>query len=264
MDFASLMNNAMGKSKKPTGTTTSKDPTASPEESTKPKFQKRAEVEAARQAAYAAEQKALEESRAARAAAKRKAEEDAALEKEAREEKRRKLAEESRKRREDEEWEAEQARRRRLGLKEKERVIEGEDKEAIDGDEDIEEEELRGKLRELGHPAVLFGEGHGARLKRYRRLTVKMTDGPIPTTLELVEGADVKVDENVPEDKAGRKWLYRQLASYFTMVLSAYEIAMEAEREDTTASRNAYATMVQTRENMKPVSLAKADCLGGI
>lgn len=253
-----MMNNAMGKSKKPTGTTT-KDTTASPEESTKPKFQKRAEVEAARQAAYAAEQKALEESRAAKAAAKRKAEEDAALEKEAREQKRRKLAEESRKRREDEEWEAEQARRRRLGLKEKERVIEGEDKEAIDGDEDIEEEELRGKLRELGHPIVLFGEGHGARLKRYRRLTVKMTDGPIPTTLELVEGADVKVDENVPEDKAGRKWLYRQLASYFTMVLSAYETAMEAEREDTTASRNAYATMVQTRENMKPVSFSKAN-----
>lgn len=252
MDFAALMGNAMGKSKKPTTSETTT--TSSEAEPPKPKYQKRSEIEAARQAAYAAEQKALEDQRAAKAAAKRKAEEDAALEKEAREEKRRKLGIESRKRREDEEWEAEQARRRRLGLKEKERVLDGEETEAVDGDEDVEEEELRQKLRELGHPVVLFGESHNGRVKRYRRLTVKMTDGPIPTTLELVEGKDVKVDKKVPEDKAGRKWLYRQLASYFTMILSAYEAAMEAEREDTAASRNAYSTMIQTRENMKPVS----------
>lgn len=248
MDFAALMNNAMGK-KKPASTT------ANAPEQPKPKFQKRSEIEAAREAAYVAEQKALEEARAARSAAKRKVEEDAATEKEEREEKRRKLAVESRKRRDDEDWEAQQARRKRLGLEEKERVIEGEEAEAVDGDEDVVEEELRAKLRELGHPVALFGESHNSRVKRYRKLTVKMTDGPIPTTLELVEGKDVKVDKKMPEDKTGRKWLYRQLASYFTMILSAYETAMEAEREDTTASRNAYATMVQTRENMKPVSL---------
>lgn len=249
MDFAALMNNAMGKTKKPSSTATTEA------EQPKPKFQKRSEIEVARQVAYDAEQKALEDQRAAKAATKRKIEEDAAVEKEEREEKRRKLAVDSRKRREDEDWEAEQARRKRLGLKEKERPTEGEDVEAVDGDEDVEEEELRGLLRELGHPVALFGESHNARVKRYGKLTVKMTDGPIPTTFELVEGKDVKVDKKVPEDKAGRKWLYRQLASYFTMILSAYEVAMEAEREDTTASRNAYATMVQTRENMKPVSL---------
>jgi pre-mRNA-splicing factor 18 len=63
----------------------------------------------------------------------------------------------------------------------------------------------------------------------------------------------MKVQVGEPVDKDARKLLYRQLASYFTMVLREYERAMDSEKEDTTASRNAYATMVQTRENLKPV-----------
>ena len=249
-----MMNKELSKSKskKPATTTTEDAASASASAAAnKPKFLKRSEIEAQRQAAYHAEQRALEAERESKAAAKRKHEEDLAAEKAAREEKRRKLAEESKKQREDREWEEEQARRRRLGLKEKKRE---EEKEETDAADDIPEEELRQKLRDIGEPVAFFGEGHGARVRRYRKLTTVMTDGPIPTTLELVEEKDMRVDGKVPKDKEERKWLYRQLASYFTMVLAAYEQAMEAEKRDTTASKQAYATMVQTRENMKPVS----------
>lgn len=251
MDFASLMKKEMSKSKKPASADTTS--TAS---DNKKKYMKRSEIEAERQAAYMAEQKALEEAREAKLAEKRKREEDAAAEDAVREEKRRKLAEESRRRREDREWEEEQARRRRLGLPEKVRKREGEEDGDGEGEgevEDVPEEELVAKLRDLGEPAILFGESHLGRVRRYRRLTTVMSKGPIPTTIELVEEKDMKVDGKVPKDKDGRKWLFRQLASYFTMVMTVYEQAMEAEKRDTTASKNAYAAMVQTRENMKPV-----------
>jgi pre-mRNA-splicing factor 18 len=80
-----------------------------------------------------------------------------------------------------------------------------------------------------------------------------MTKGPIPTSLELVEEKDMKVD-TVPEDKEGRKFLFRQLASYFTMVLTEWEEALVKEKRDTFASKAAYNAMVQSKENMTPVS----------
>ena len=216
------------------------------------KFARRADIEAERRAAYEAEQKALEEKRASKAAAKRKAEEEAEEEKKVRELKRQKLAEDSRKRREEEEKEEERKRRKRLGLPElKEEIVQEEP--LGENEEDIPEEELVQKLRTLGEPVVLFGEGHAERVRRYRRLGVVVTKGPVPTTLELVEEKDMKVDGTVPEDKEGRKYLYRQLASYFTLVLTEYEKAMEQELKETLASRTAFNAMVQTRENMKPV-----------
>ncbi|KAH7144563.1 hypothetical protein B0J13DRAFT_47350 [Dactylonectria estremocensis] len=240
MDFAALMNKEMAKSKK--------------SGSGDKKFLKRSEVEAQRKEAYAAEQKTLEAEREAKAAAKRKREEDVAAETAVRDEKRRKLAEESRKRREEQELEEERVRRKRLGLPELVRkASEVDEQDAAAGGEDIPEEELANKLRALGEPVVLFGEGHGARLRRYRKLTTVMTKGPIPTTLQLVEEKDMKVDAKVPQDKEGRNWLFRQLASYFTMVLTEYERAMEAEKRETSASKTAYNAMVQTRENMKPL-----------
>ncbi|KAH7140633.1 hypothetical protein EDB81DRAFT_654524 [Dactylonectria macrodidyma] len=240
MDFAALMNKEMAKSKK--------------NGSGDKKFLKRSEVEAQRKEAYIAEQKALEAEREAKAAAKRKREEDVAAETAIREEKRRKLAEESRKRQEEKELEEERVRRKRLGLPELVRKTSEEDEQdAAAGGEDIPEEELATKLRALGEPVALFGEGHGARLRRYRKLTTVMTKGPIPTTLQLVEEKDMKVDGKVPQDKEGRDWLFRQLASYFTMVLTEYERAMEAEKRETSASKTAYNAMVQTRENMKPL-----------
>jgi pre-mRNA-splicing factor 18 len=238
MDFASLMNKQLSKAK-----TTNDSPK---------KYLKRSEIEEERTKAYLAEQKALEEDREAKAAAKRKREDDIAAENAAREEKRRRLAEESRKLREEKEEEEERARRKRLGLPEL--VKKEDDEEAIVEDDDIPEDEMRDKLRELGHPVALFGESHTAKLRRYRKLTTVMSGGPIPTTLKLVEEKDMKVDGTVPPEKDGRKWLFRQLASYFTMVLAEYERAMEEEKTDTSASKTAFSAMVQTRENLKPVS----------
>lgn len=252
MDFASLMKKEMSKSKKTDNGDGSGGATK--------KYMKRSDIEAERQAAYKAEQKAIEEARAAKFAEKRKREEEAAAEDAAREEKRRRLAEESRRRREEKEWEEEQARRRRLGLPESKKKRQGQDDggeqeaELGAGEEDVPEDELRSKLRDLGEPVMLFGESHRGRVRRYRRLTTVMTKGPIPTTLQLVEEKDMKVDGKVPEGAEERKWLFRQLASYFIMVMTEYEKAMEAETRDTTASRNAYSAMVQTRENIKPVS----------
>lgn len=243
MDFAALMKKELGKSQKPSDSGSTK------------KFMKRSEIEAERKAAYAAEQKALEDEREAKAIAKRKREEEVAAENAAREEKRRKLAEESRKRREDEEWAEQQARRKKLGLEELKRKTDDDEENNVgEGVEDIPEDELREKLRALGEPVALFGERHVARLRRYRKLTTVITKGPIPTTLELVEEKDMKLDGTVPKDKKGKQWVFRQLASYFTMILTAYERAMEEEKRDTTASKTAYTAMVQTRENMVPVS----------
>ncbi|TFA97948.1 Pre-mRNA-splicing factor 18 [Trichoderma ghanense] len=241
MDFAALMNKELSKTKEKST-------------SDEKKYLKRSEIEAERRAAYLAEQKALEAERARKAEAKRKREEEIAAENAQREEKRRRLAEESRKRQEEKEWEEEQARRRRLGLPE---LVKGEDTgNAKDGGstaDDIPDDELIRKLRELGQPAILFGESHAGRLRRYKKLTTVVTQGPIPTTLQLVDEKDMKVDGTVPKDKEGRQWLFRQLASYFTMVLTAYEKAMEEEKRDTSASKMAYSAMVQTRENMKPL-----------
>ncbi|KAJ4175041.1 hypothetical protein NW754_005461 [Fusarium falciforme] len=208
------------------------------------KYLKRSEVEAQRKEAYLAEQKALEAEREAKAAAKRKREEEVTAENAAREEKRRKLAEESRRRREEQEAEEERARRKRLGLPELVKAKSEDAEDGLQGSEDVPEEELVEKLRALGEPAVLFGESHTARVRRYRKLTTVVTKGPIPTTLQLVEEKDMKVDGTVPQDKEGRKWLFRQLASYFTMVLTEYERAMESEKRDTSASKTAYNAML--------------------
>ncbi|KAM3532361.1 hypothetical protein NHJ13051_000347 [Beauveria bassiana] len=249
MDFAALMGKELSKGKKP----------ASDDSDKKKQYLKRSELEAQRKQAYLAEQAALEKEREAKAAAKRKREEDLAAEKEARDEKRRKLAEESRRRREEQEWEEEQAKRRRLGLPEQAKPNNSADGTAAGGggaeneeDDDVSDEALFAKLRALGHPAVLFGETRAGRLRRYKKASTVLTDGPIPTTLQLVDEKDMKVD-TVPKDEAERAWLYRQLASYFTMVLRTYQRTMEQERRDTSSSKIAYNAMLQTIENMKPL-----------
>jgi len=243
MDFASLMSSQIAKAK---GETSSSATTTK-------KYLKGSETEAQRRAAYEAEQRALEAEREAKAAAKRKREEEAADEAKAREEKRQRLAEESRKKREEREAEAERARRRRLGLPELAPQDEGE-AESSD-DDDLPDAELMTELRRRGEPAALFGETHKLRMARFRKLTEVLTDGPIPTTLRPVDEKDMKVPDQVPpkKDKAARKYLFRQLASYFTMVLREWDIALEQEKRDTLASKSAYNAMVQCRETMKPV-----------
>ncbi|KAI2626715.1 hypothetical protein GGR54DRAFT_482019 [Hypoxylon sp. NC1633] len=256
MDFAALMSQEIAKATAPSANSTS-TPTTTATPSSK-KYLRRSEAEAQREAAYLADQKALEEKRAAKAAEKRKRDEEAAEESRQREDKRRRLEEETRQRREEQAAAEERRRRKRLGLPElpppKDDSREGSADDG-DDDEDIPSAQLVARLRELGHPATLFGETHRARLRRYRRLTTEVTSGPIPTTLRLVDERDMKVSsESIPQDRAGRAYLFRQLASYFTMVLREWEVALaREERHDTFAGKAAVNAMVSSRDNMVPL-----------
>ncbi|KAI0180828.1 hypothetical protein GGR52DRAFT_6930 [Hypoxylon sp. FL1284] len=262
MDFAALMSKEIAKAKPTTDESASATSTK--------KYMRRSEAEAQREAAYRAEQQALEEKRAARVAEKRKREDEAAEEARAREDKRRRLEEETRRRREEKAAEEERRRRKRLGLPElpEDSGAAADDDDADDNDEaddDSEapqdEAELVARLRALGHPATLFGETARARRRRYRRLTTVVTAGPIPTTLRLVDEADMKVDAAapLPQDRAGRSYLFRQLASYFTMVLREWELALAREErsressETTFAAKAAVSAMVSSRDNMVPL-----------
>ena len=183
-----------------------------------------------------------------------------------REEKRRRLAEESRTKREEEEDRKERARRKRLGLPDlPPKELEGRDGAAADGEEeaDVPEDELLAKLRALGEPAILFGEVHKQRLKRYAKLAAKalappvtLTTGPIPTTLALVPEAEMKVPAALPTSASERAFVFRQLASYFTMVLTEWAVALDQRPEAVKESfqgKQAYGAMVQSRENMRPL-----------
>jgi pre-mRNA-splicing factor 18 len=256
MDFASLMKAQISKGKPATSSAAGNG--GSGGEADK-KYLKRREEEAQREAAYLADQKALEDARIAKINKKRKLDEEAFEQSKAREEKRQRMAEESRIRREEEAEAEERERRKRLGLpdlppkKAPEEPL-GED------EEDIEEVELVSKLRDLKEPVSLFGESHVLRLRRYKRLAgidkePVLTDGPIPTYLELVPEAEMKVKLQVPKDKVGRKFLFRQLASYFTMVLKSWEVVMAGRPEEvkgTYAGKAAMNAMVMARENLRP------------
>jgi hypothetical protein len=254
MDFAKLMSAQIKKGKE----------AATPPTSNDKKYLKRSEIEAQRQAVYEAEQEAAERSRREKFERKRKAEEDEAEREEERREKRRRLAEESRRLREEEEDAEERKRRKRLGLPDlPPRKKEGEeDGTPVPEDEDIEDEELVAKLRALQEPARLFGETHKQRLRRYKKrigadnLAAITTDGPIPTTLQLVPEKDMKINPKIPTDKEGRVFLFRQLASYFTMVLKEWDVTLARRDRDVIESyqgQQAYAAMVQARENMRPL-----------
>jgi len=269
MDFASLMSKEIAKAKG-TPTTSSSNTTSN---STKPatKYLSKREAEEARKAAYHTEQKRLEEERAAKAVAKRKREEEAAEEAKAREEKRQRLAEEMRQRQKAKEEEEERARRRRLGLPEVPPTVGSDDGAKSDaagesgneddegsGGQDMPEEELLGKLRQLGEPAVLFGESHASRLRRYRRVTsgAAANWGPIATSLNPVEEKDMEVPGTVPppSDKKARRYLFRQLVSYFNMVLREWEIALAKEDNASThAGQVARSAMLSSKETMRPL-----------
>lgn len=258
MDFASLMAKEISKAKSPETST----PPSGPEK----QYLKRSDVEAARLAAYNAEQEKLRKEREQRAERKRKLEEEEAEKNREREEKRRRLAEESRRKREAEAAAKERERRRRLGLPDIPAGSPNDSKEGTplgDDDADLGENEVIDKLRAMREPARLFGETHKGRVKRYRRLVQRsltpqqqISDGPIPTTLALVPEAEMKVPSKLPTDEEGRKFLFRQLASYFTMILKEWEIAL-AKRDDAVKEsyqgKQAYNAMVQSRENMRPL-----------
>ncbi len=225
MDFASLMSAAI--SKDPSHTS------PAPQTETSKKYLKRAEVEAQRRQAYLDEQAAIQREREGKLSKKRKLEEEEATRNTERDEKRRRLAEESRIRREEEEARKETARRKRLGLPElPDKTSEAAGSSQVPTEEDIPDSDLHIKLRALNEPAILFGETHPQRLHRYRTLTTILppkptqTTGPIPTTLELVPEADMKVPSTIPQSPALKTLLYRQLASYFTLLLTEWSHAL--------------------------------------
>ncbi len=258
MDFASLMSTEITKSRPnppPNSSTNSSDSTK--------KYLKRADLEAQRQQAYLDDQNAIQREREARFQKKRNFEEEEAARNHERDGKRRRLAEESRIRREEEEDRKERTRRKRLGLpnlliKDSENA---EGTSVPEGDEHIGEEELIAKLRALHEPAILFGETHKQRLRRYRRITdtslfPAQTNTPIPTTLALLPEAEMKVPPSAPTDPAAREFLFRQLASYFTMVLTEWSLALNQRTEDVKTSfqgKQAMNAMLQSRENMRPL-----------
>ena len=237
MDFAALMSKEISKARPDTSN------------GSKEKFLKRSEIEAQREAAYQAEQKELQRQREERERKKRKREEEDAAKNQEREEKKQRLAEESRKRREEEADLKERARRKKLGLPEVDEVKE----EVIESD--LADDELVTKLREMKEPARLFGESHRQRFRRYQQLLNPLSNGPIPTSLKLVPEAEMKVS-SVPKDDEGRQFLFRQLASYFTMVLEEWVIALDRRPRDVRESfqgKAAQNAMIQSRENMRPL-----------
>lgn len=256
MDFKALMAAQIAKAK-PSSTTVTTTNTS--------KYQRRSETEAKRQADYAAEQARLEKEREERAAKKRKLEEDETEKAALREAKMRKLADESRIRREAEEKEEERRRRKRLGLPE---LIEGDDntKEESPLNEtqpDIPDDELRAKLRQLNEPAKLFDEDHDTTLRRYYKLTSKsltkskLSNGPIPTTLEPISEKDMLLPTKVPAKGTKEyEFLHRQVASYFTLLLSEWNIALSAREmsvKESQSGRAALATYQYVIRDLTPM-----------
>lgn len=245
MDFASLLSKEIAKSKSSTPAQSSSSPGD--------KYIKRAELEKQREAAYLAEQQARQAAKDESARKKRKLEEEEAEQDRVREEKRARLAEESKRRRAEEEARLERARRKRLGLPELPPPKDG--TPVSDGEEDMDDADLDRSFRKMAEPIRLFGESHKQRLRRYRRLTSKRKSGY--TSLELVPAEEAMITlAAVPKDSEGRKYLYRQLATWFTIVLKEWEIALNARAAEVKesfqgkAATNAY---LQSRENMKPL-----------
>ena len=254
MDFASLMSVEISKSKRKSPPSTTTEPAK--------KYLKMAEIEAQRQQAYFEEQAAIQREREAKLANKRKLDEEEAIRNAERDEKRRRMAEKSRVRREEEEARKERARRKRLGLPELPDKKEQSDGAPVPDEEDIPDPRLLQNLRAISEPAILFGETHAHRLNRYRKLTAivpskpTQTTGPIPTTLILVPEAEMKVSPTVPKDAEGRAFLFRQLASYFTMILTEWSIALSQRATSVKEShqgKTAYNAMAQSRDNMVPL-----------
>ncbi|GAB7361861.1 hypothetical protein MBLNU230_g1901t1 [Neophaeotheca triangularis] len=223
------------------------------------KYQKRSEIEAQRQAEYQREQEELERARLERLEKKRKRDEEETEKHVAREEKRKRLAEESRRIREEEEEQEEAARRKRLGLPElvKDKPL---DTPPL---EEIPDDELKIRLHDLSEPRTLFGETHTDRLRRYHSLItassqtpVVWTKGPIPTTLTLLPEAEMKVPSTVPSSLTAQTHLFRQLASYFDLVLSSWSRALAqrpAEVKATPSGKQALSHFHLACDNLTPL-----------
>ena len=82
--------------------------------------------------------------------------------------------------------------------------------------------------------------------------------------MELVPEVEMKIPSSLPQAKAERKFLMRQLVSFFNMMLSEWEAALSRRDlavKQSSQGKAAYNTMVQVRENLKPLvrKLEKVD-----
>ena len=66
----------------------------------------------------------------------------------------------------------------------------------------------------------------------------------------------MKIPPKPPKDPKARQFLYRQLASFFTLILREWRIAMDrrtAEVKNSTSGRQAESVMQQARQNLIPL-----------
>ena len=275
MDFKSLMSTQIAKSKPKSASTA---PINSPASNVKSasttstnKYLRRAELEAARLTEYLAEQEIEQNAREERAAKKRKLEDGETDKNVWREEKLRRLAEESKLRREEEEKEEERMRRKRLGLPElpDQKTVDSETTTTGDSTangEDIPDNELRSKLRDLNEPAIFYDEDHTTRLKRFYTITrqkaltassKQLSKGPIPTSLESVPEKDLRLPETIPQlGTPEHIFLYRQIASYFTLLLTEWSVALSSRDtavKTSTTGKAAHAAYLTVLTDLTPL-----------
>ena len=272
MDFKAVMSAQIAKTKPRQAAPPSPSKSPAPDSAATSKYMRRADLEAARQQAYLAEQERIQTEREERATKKRKFEDEEAEKNARREEKLRRLAEESKIRRQEEEMEEERKRRKRLGLPDLADQKAIEDGAAGDGEvngeaqEDIPDDELRLQLRDLNEPAALYDEDHAARLRRHHNFTRKaiattsktLSNGPIPTTLEPLPEKDLLLPSTLPliPGSPEHTFLYRQIASYFTLLLTEWSRALnerEAAVRASSSGKQAYTAYLTVLRDLTPL-----------
>ncbi|KAI5821147.1 Prp18 domain-containing protein [Pyronema omphalodes] len=232
MDFASILSSEINKKRKQVASVSSGDGA----EPAPKKYLKRSEIEAQRQAEYAAKQRELEQQRAERAARKRAEEEEAKRRREEAKELQKRLAAERRE--------------REAAANGTKAVVEEKTEE-----EGMTEEEAIAKLREMGYPAKLFGESAQARVKRCKRLMEKREEKQLMEAPTVVMSEDeMKVDAE--DVKKNPELVYKQMDAWFRLVLNEWRKALDERPVDVKESfqgQKAADAMAQAEEYMKPL-----------
>ena len=227
MGFASLMTKGLTQAT-PLADEKASSPIPRDQSSGRTQYPRKADLEKERQEAYAQEQAIIRHEREEKLAKKRMLEEDEAERRTERDEKRRRLAEESRKRREEEEARKERARRKRLGLP------------PLPDPKDESEE----KLGEKPVSEALLN-------------TIEANkDLPIPTTVALLPESDLRVPSVPPKKPEELSYLYRQLTSYFTLLLRAWASALanrESSVSQSIAGKQALNAYTSSLQNLRPL-----------
>lgn len=233
MDFASILSSEIKKKRATTPPAASDAPPK--------KYLKRSEIEAQRQAAYQESQRALAAARAAREAEKRASEALAAQKREEAKATQERLAAERRQR--------EEAAR---GPVEKHDSADAEPA----GEAEMSDEAAIAKLRELGHPARLFGESVVGRVKRCKRLVAayEASLDPLDAPPPLVDEEEMKLDPGMVASQP--ELVYRQLDAWFRLVLREWRRALDERPvavKESFQGKKAEDAMRQAGEYMKPL-----------